>query len=104
MTKKDYIKKWIENALTKTVKVNPNSSTSYGLKHYCEQSIGYYVSNEEMKENMKELGFLFEKCNRVNEYYNISIVVNKVVFTQKLGNQYKDIDRSFHVKAKEIKV
>ena len=64
--KKEYIKQWVENALTRTKNVNSNASSSYGLKHICESSIGVYVSNQEIIDVMTELGF--EKFYRGFEF------------------------------------
>ena len=85
-TKKDYVKKWCETSLTKVKNINHKAPSSYGLKHMCENSIGKYVSNDEMKEVMHELGF--KHTNELNEDYNISKIVNRIEFTNKLGKEY----------------
>lgn len=94
MNKKEFISIWIDNALTKTKKINKIASSSYGLKHICEESIGMYVSNDEIKESMIEKGFLADKKN-LNWSFNISSKINKVVFDFRLGDQYSDINRCF---------
>lgn len=103
-TKKDYIKKWCETALTKTKYVNRKAPSSYGLKHMCENSIGEYVSNDEMKEVMRELGF---KCisNGTNEDYNILAIVNHVVFENRLNIVYKNKKEGvYHPRAETITI
>jgi len=104
MSKEQYIKIWCLLALTKRKTINNNASSSYGLKHLCEDAIGIYVHNEEIKTAMKELGFKSRLWNTVNESYNITGVVNKVVFDKKLGNTYSDECRVFDPKAKIITV
>lgn len=101
--KKDYIKKWVENALTRTKNVNPKAPGSYSLKHICECSIGVYVSNEEIIEVMKELGFK-KGNNGINFDFNISKIVNKVVFKNKLSETYKDDLRVYHKRSKTIEL
>jgi hypothetical protein len=103
MKKKDYIKLWCSLALIRTKKVNQFANSSYGLKHKCEDSIGVYVSNEEMKEVMNELGFQ-SKCDGINCYYNISKVVNRVIFKEKIGQIYDDSIRGYDSKAKNITI
>jgi hypothetical protein len=100
-TKKDYIKKWCELALTKTKNINPKTSSSYGLKHCCEESIGLYVSNQEIIETMEELGFM-KKSDGVNCKFNISKIVNKVVFENKLGKEYSNNNRQYHPRSLTI--
>lgn len=102
MEKKDYIKAWVKNALTKTKNVNQNASSSYGLKHYCEDSIGEYVSNDEMKEVMKELGFISKTENNINELYNISKRINRVIFLKSYGIEKNNSYRLYSPKSKEI--
>ena len=98
MEKQEYIHIWIDSALKKTKNINLKASTSYGLKHICESFLGVYVSNCEIKKAMREKGY---KSNLRNNY-NISIVINKVVFRNKLGTEYNLEGRTFHRKAKEI--
>lgn len=98
--KKELIKKWCEIALLRTKKINYQASSSYGLKHYCEDSIGEYVSNTEIKQVMDELGFI--KNNDVNPVYNISKIINRVVFENRKKNIYSDKNRCFHQNAKRI--
>lgn len=95
-TKKDYIKKWCELALTKTKNINYNANSSYGLKHYCEDAIGSYVSNDEIIEVMKELGYNSKIINNINYKYNISKIVNEVIFNKRLGNEYQRKCRVFN--------
>lgn len=101
--KKDYIKQWVENALTRTKNVNSNAPSSYGLKHICESSIGVYVSNQEIIDVMTELGFKIKK-DGVNYDFNISKVVNKVVFKTKLAKTYNDDNRVYHRRSKTIEL
>lgn len=103
-TKKDYIKKWCELALVKTKNINYNANSSYGLKHYCEDAIGTYVSNDEIIEVMKELGFITTNSKHINYHYNISKVVNRVIFSEKLANTYSDKCRAFSYNYKTIKL
>ena len=102
MEKQQAIRIWIDNALTKTKNVNLRASSSYGLKHICEASLGAYVSNEEIKIAMREKGYESKSVQGVNESYNISVVINKVIFKNKLGTHYDLESRSFNKKAKEI--
>ena len=101
--KKEYIKQWVENALTRTKNVNSNASSSYGLKHICESSIGVYVSNQEIIDVMTELGFEKRKQG-INYDFNISKIVNKVVFKNKLSETYKDDYRVYHIRSKTIEI
>ena len=82
VSKKDYVKKWCELALVRTKNINTRASSSYGLKHYCEQSIGVYVSNQEIIEVMEELGFIKQRCNGVNYQFNISKIPDDLLMTQ----------------------
>jgi phage FluMu gp28-like protein len=104
MEKQEYIRIWIDSALKKTKNINLKDSTSYGLKHICESSLGVYVSNLEIKTAMNEKGYksYSKSFSDLNESYNISIVINKVVFRNKLGTQYDLEQRTFHRRAKEI--
>jgi hypothetical protein len=96
-TREEYIKKWCELALTRTKNVNTKTSTSYGLKHICEDAIGDYVSNEEMIDVLTELGFKKKKVSdSPNYHFNISKVINKVVFSDKLFTCYNDSNRVFN--------
>lgn len=94
-TKKDYIKKWCELALKEVNNINHSAPSSYGLKHYCEDSIGEYVSNKEIIEVMEELGYKSKIYYSWNRSYNISKIINKVVFNKRLGNQYQNDCRIF---------
>ena len=101
--KKEYIKQWVENALTRTKNVNSNASGSYGLKHICESSIGVYVSNQEIIDVMTDLGFEKRKYG-INYDFNISKIVNKVVFKNKLAETYNDTYRAYHRRSKTIEI
>ena len=97
--------KWIQLALTPVQRVQSNAPSSYGLKHYCENAIGEYVSNQEMIDCMNELGFESKRhgSNSPNYDYNISKVINKVKFNNpKRISTYNFDGRYFHHKAKEI--
>lgn len=102
-TKKEYIKEWCKLALTKTKNINYNANSSYGLKHYCEDAIGTYVSNDEIIEVMEELGYNSKKYYNINYNYNISKVINRVIFSEKLANTYSDKCRVFSNNYKIIK-
>jgi hypothetical protein len=95
-TKKDYIKKWCELALKEVNNINQSAPSSYGLKHYCEDSIGEYVSNNEIIQVMEELGYNSKKYYNINYNYNISKIINKVVFSKRLGDQYQHNCRKFN--------
>jgi hypothetical protein len=100
--RKQYIKQWAENALTMTKNVNSKAPSSYGLKHICENSIGVYVSNKEIIDVMTELGFDKKKYG-INCDFNISKIVNKVVFKNKLSETYKD-NRVYNPRSKTIEL
>jgi hypothetical protein len=100
--KKQYIKKWCENALIRTKTINAKSSSSYGLKHICEGAIGVYVSNEEIIECMESLGFIKRRQIGYNFQFNISIIINNVVFKDKLDTLYSNEYRCFNDKSKTI--
>lgn len=101
-TKKEYIKKWCELALKEVKNINSSAPSSYGLKHYCENSIGVYVSNTEIIEVMKELGYKSRVYCKINHDYNISIIVNKIVFNKRLGNEYSNDYKSYHSRSLTI--
>lgn len=101
-TKKDYIKKWCELALKEIKTINYSAPSSYGLKHYCENSIGIYVSNSEIIEVMKELGYNSRVFYGINHNYNISVIVNKVVFSKRLCNQYSNDYKTYHKRSLTI--
>ena len=101
-TKKDYIKKWCELALKEIKTINSSAPSSYGLKHYCENSIGIYVSNSEIIEVMNELGYNSRVFYGINYSYNISRIVNKVVFINILGNEYKNDNKTYHQRSLTI--
>ena len=95
--KNEFIKKWVESALKKTKNINFNALSSYGLKHICEDSIGVYVSNQEMIDTLKELGFEMKIIKGTPNYlFNISSIIKRVEFKTKLGNQYNDTIRHFN--------
>lgn len=101
-TKKEYIKKWCELALKEIKTINFSAPSSYGLKHYCENSIGTYVSNSEIIEVMNELGYNSRVFYGINYNYNISVIVNKVVFNKRLGNQYSNDYKTYHQRSLTI--
>lgn len=98
MTKYQMINLWVDNALVKTKILNSISPSSYGLKHLCEESIGVYVSNEEIKAAMISKGFMVDDCNNLNWHFNISVKINKVIFSKKLGNNYDNKSRYYRGK------
>lgn len=104
MDKKEMIKTWIRLALTPVQRVQSNAPSSYGLKHHCEDAIGQYVHNNEIIECMEELGFLRKHHGRnsPNYDYNISKIINKVIFKNKDMGTYDLKQRHFHHKSKEI--
>lgn len=97
--KKELIKKWCELALTKTKAINYKAPSSYGLKHYCESSIGDYISNDEIKEVMIELGFNSDL--KLNSSYNISKIINRVLLISG-KKMYSNDNRVFHSSSKTI--
>ena len=99
--KNEYIKNWIKHALTVTKSINKNASSSYGLKHICEESIGCYVSNDEIIDAMIDLGFKYSS-NHINYHFNISKIINNVSFKNKLGREYNSQNRCFNKRSKEI--
>lgn len=103
--KNEFIKKWVESALTKTKNVNRISASSYKLKHICEESIGVYVSNQEMIDTLKELGFEMKIIKGTPNYlFNISSIIKRVVFKTKLGNQYNNTTRHFNIKTETVEI
>ena len=102
--KKEYIKQWVENALTRTKNVNQRAASSYGLKHYCEESIGEYVSNQEMIDILTELGFDKKRYAGPNYVFNISKIINKVVFENRLGREYSNSNRVYNPRSKIIEL
>lgn len=60
LTEKEHqplIKKWIEdNLIPNLIKTINRRRTSYGLKHMCENDLGFYVSNYDIKYHMAMLG------------------------------------------------
>lgn len=62
---------WAESRLVKMKTKNPRV-TSYGLKHICENAIGQYVHNDEMKAAMILCGFTSFNKNELNQFYNIT--------------------------------
>jgi hypothetical protein len=101
-TKKEYIKKWCELALKEIKTINYSAPSSYGLKHYCENSIGIYVSNKEIIEVMNELDYNSRVFYGINHNYNISVIVNKVVFSKRLGREYSNDYKSYHKRSLTI--
>lgn len=103
--KNEFIEKWVESALTKTKNVNRISASSYTLKHICEESIGVYVSNQEMIDTLKELGFEMKIIKGTPNYlFNISSIIKKVVFKTKLGNEYNNKTRHFNMKTETVEI
>jgi len=100
--RRQYIKIWCETALTKRKTINVKSNSSYGLKHICEGAIGVYVSNEEIIECMESLGFIKRRQIGSNFQFNISKIVNNVVFKDRLGLLYSNEYRCFNRKSKTI--
>lgn len=70
-----FIIKWIEENLTHNlIKTINRRHTSYGLKHMCENDLGFYVSNYDIKYNMAMLGIQCKNFNgSINYYYPISL-------------------------------
>ena len=102
--KNEFIKMWAEAALTKTKCINQRASSSYGLKHYCEESIGEYVSNQEMIDVLTELGFNKKRYVGPNYVFNISKIINKVVFKNRLGRMYNNTSRIYNPRSKTIEI
>ena len=62
----------VNDNLEKTVAINRNAPSSYGLKHVFENLGGPgYVSNLQMKVAMRVCGFK-QDANRLNPHYNVS--------------------------------
>lgn len=60
-----------ENLPTRTMRVNRNTPTSYGLKHTIENYLGFYVSNLQCKTAFHILGY--ERTpDTLNPHFNIS--------------------------------
>jgi hypothetical protein len=69
--KQDAIISWVEGNIPQRKTINHKIS-SYGLKHICEQAVGFYVSNGEMKGAMLKAGFVAGNRRRINWSFNIS--------------------------------
>lgn len=70
---KEKIKLWIETFIVPIRSSNYGyNHSSHALKHYCERMIDEYVSNDEMKECMKENGFLPSNWSKLNWHFKIS--------------------------------
>lgn len=78
------IRKWIRFMFNKSKNIN-KSVSSYGLKHYCEADVGFYVHNDTIKKAMLLEGFL-AKTGEINWFFNISGNVNI-----KKSNKFKEI-------------
>ena len=65
--------RWIDDNLMRIGSIN-RSITSYGLKHLAERQLGFYVSNDKLKDSMIFAGFKFVALNNnsVNLYFNVS--------------------------------
>lgn len=65
------IQEWLESNLIKTLN---KKHTSYGIKHACENKLGFYVSNYDIKYNMAMLGIEGRavEINCINYHYPIS--------------------------------
>lgn len=61
---------WIREKFTPIKRINRNHS-SYGIKHWCESDLGFYVSNNVIKKALILEGY---KCDtsRINWFFNIS--------------------------------
>ena len=87
------IKKWVESALKKTKNINFNALSSYGLKHICEDSIGVYVSNQEMIDTLKELGFEMKIIKGTPNYlFNISSIIKRVGYSKRTPPNIEDME------------
>jgi hypothetical protein len=102
--KNEFIKMWAEAALTKTKCINQRAASSYGLKHYGEESIGEYVSNQEMIDILTELGFDKKRYAGPNYLFNISKIINKVIFKNRLGREYSNSNRVYNPRSKTIEL
>lgn len=71
---KEFQNKVIDWAKTRLVQIKSKNedTTSYSLKHYCEETIGEYVHNDDMKAGMIICGFKSFNADGLNQIYNIS--------------------------------
>jgi hypothetical protein len=74
---KRLLKLAVQTTLTKRKTIN-NFASSYGLKHVFERYLGFYISNQMMKEVMNELKFK-AVSDGVNERYAFSQKTNLVL-------------------------
>jgi hypothetical protein len=71
----ELLKKILKNYFTPYKNKNNISSktSSYGWKHTFENICGFYISNIDFKEAMKQLGeYNYDIYNSINVYYNIT--------------------------------
>lgn len=61
---------WVRKKITPRIYINRNHS-SYGLKHWCESDLGFYVSNDAMKKALILEGYICD-TSRINWFFNIS--------------------------------
>jgi len=85
MNKEQDIRNWILCNLIER-KDNRFDKSSYVLKHDCEFALGYYVSNDQFKKQMRELEFKY-KTNGLNDYY----ALKKRLYQRQIAqiNQFK---------------
>lgn len=69
---KEQLVNWIRTNLVPTQTFNPKH-TSYGLKHYFENSPGgFYISNGAFKGAMLACGFKVKDTSQLNWIFNVS--------------------------------
>lgn len=67
---REAILNWVDENL-KPIKLINLRHTSYGLKHLCEEDVGFYVHNDAMKKAMAIKGYEMEGRS-INWNFNIS--------------------------------
>ena len=61
---------WINDNLVQAKKFN-HIHSSYNLKHWCEDTIDEYVSNDEMKECMLKMGYEPYDKTQINWHFKL---------------------------------
>lgn len=78
------IRKWIRFMFSKSEYINKHNS-SYGLKHFCESDVGFYVHNDTIKKAFLLEGFT-AKTGQINWFFNIK---NKI--TKEKSDKFREI-------------
>lgn len=66
-----FIKYWIDKNLVHQKNFN-YSRTSYGMKHIFSSDTGVYVTNDEFKIAMREMGYEAKDKKALNHIYRVS--------------------------------